>query len=81
MKNQKAYLSECKANTRVENYSTLYDASDNSDELALCGVVYELGRPDSTTISLCKRCDGCYDRCIRNLDGRREQKSLTNEIR
>jgi len=81
MKNQKAYPSEFQTNTRVENYSTFYDASNNSNELALCGVVYELGRPDSTTVSLCKRCDGCYDRCIRNLDGRREQKSLTNEIR
>jgi len=69
MKNQKAYLSECKTNIRVENTSTIYDAYNDLDELALCGVVYELGRPDSTTVSFCQRCNGSYDRCIRNLDG------------
>ena len=53
----------------MENTAKIYDADNDVDELALCRVVYELGRPDSTTVSLCQRCDGCDDRCIWNMDG------------
>lgn len=57
----------------MENTAKVYDANDDPDELALCGVVYELGSPNSSTVSLCKRCNGSHDRCFWYLDGPRKQ--------
>lgn len=54
----------------MEDTATPDDGDNDVDELALCRVVYETGRPDSRTISLCKRCDGCYDRCVWDMDGK-----------
>ena len=63
----------------METPTSIYDASDDLDELALCRVVYELGRPNSTTVSLCLRCDGSYDRCIWRMDEQRRKE--VDEIR
>ena len=58
----------------MENTSKICDADNDLDELALCRVVYELGRPDSTTISVCLRCYGSYDRCVWRLDEQRRKE-------
>ena len=54
----------------MEDTATPDDGYNDADELALCRVVYEIGRPNSRTVSLCQRCNGRYDRCVWYLDGK-----------